>query len=293
MTFALNRYANGDINYIAKMNVDNSGIELAINALQAAVSSSSVSVGPYLNALFGVQTAFIGSASYAQSTASTTMTLQGGYVWRPDLPAIANKVGTTALNFSGQTAGTYYIVVDATGSPSIQTASTFALYSVVWTGTAFGAITRLAPIVWSFQDWEDAQVSTALGVSYTSLDARLEAIEAASLLVGAGSLITYASAAGALNNVNPGGSFPTGISGLDVTLASGAANWTGLLAGSDGQRVSISNQDATNILTLNSQNAGSTAANRFSAAADMALVPGQTLGLVYRAGSINRWRIVG
>jgi hypothetical protein len=289
----LNRYANGDTNYIEKHDQDADTLEAAINALQASLIGSAGGGGPFLTALFGIQTAFIGSSSYAQSTATTIMTLQGGYVWRPDLGKIANKVGTTALDFSAQAAGTYYIMVDGTGSPSIQTSSTFALYSVVWTGSAFGTITRLAPIVWNFQDWEDAQSSAAMGVTYTSLDARIEAIEAASLLVGSGTLITYASATGAVNNVNPGSGFPSGISRLDVTLASGVANWTGLLAGADGQRVAISNQDTTNILTLNSQNTGSTAANRFSAAADMALVPGQTLGLVYCAGSINRWRVVG
>jgi hypothetical protein len=174
-------FVKGDTNYIPNHNANNAALRLAINALQAAISVTGASPGPYLNALFGVQTAFIGSSSYAQSTATTIMTLAAGYVWRPDLGKIANKVGTTALDFSGQGAATYYIVVDGTGSPSIQTSSTFALYSVVWTGTAFGAIARVAPIVWSFGDWADAQVSTALGASYDSLDARLEAGETVSV----------------------------------------------------------------------------------------------------------------
>ncbi len=177
MSITLSTYNNGDVNYVAKLNSDNSVLAVAINALQAALATSGVSSGPFLNALFGLSTAFVGAASYAQSTASTTMTLQGGYSWRPDLGLIVNKFGTTALNFAAQTAGTYYIVVDASGTPSIQTSPASALWSVVWTGSAFGAIARTAPIVWNFQDWEDAQSSTALGASYASLDARLEAGE--------------------------------------------------------------------------------------------------------------------
>jgi hypothetical protein len=178
----LQDFANGDINYIAKHDANNAALRLSINALQMAISVTGASPGPYLNALFGIQTAFIGSNSYAQTTATTIMTLQAGYVWRPDLGKIVNKFSTTDINFSGQAAGTYYIGVDAVGSPSIQATSILALYSVVWTGTAFGAITAIAPIVWSYQDWEDAQSSTALSATYDSLDDRLEADE--TLIVG-------------------------------------------------------------------------------------------------------------
>jgi hypothetical protein len=175
-------FSTGNTDYIARHDANNAALRLSINALQTAISTTGANVGPYLNALFGIQTAFIGSASYAQTTATTIMTLQSGYVWRPDLGKIVNKFSTTDINFSGQSAATYYIVVDATGSPSIQTSSVGALYSVVWTGTAFGAINAIAPIVWSYQDWEDAQSSTALSETFTSLDARFEFDE--TLLVG-------------------------------------------------------------------------------------------------------------
>jgi hypothetical protein len=179
MTFGpLNTYANGDTNYITKMDQDNATITAAMNALQAALGTG-VSAGPYLSALLGTQTAFIGSNSFTQTTATTILTLQGGYVWRPDLGAVAFNVGPATINFSAQSAATYYVSVDATGVASISTTlGAGALYSVVWTGSAFGTITTLAPIVWNFYDWTQARTSTALAATYDSLDARLEAGEA-------------------------------------------------------------------------------------------------------------------
>lgn len=99
----------------------------------------------------------------------------------------------------------------------------------------------------------------------------------------------FASPAGANNDVVPGAGWPTGIGRLDVTLAAGVANWTGMVAGTDGQMVLLANADAANTLTLNNQNVGSAAANRFRGPGDLALPPGDTVLAVYYAGSVNRW----
>src|SRR6478735_9923120 len=58
-----------------------------------------------------------------------------------------------------------------------------------------------------------------------------------------GTYLAYASAAGSLNNVTPAG-FASTVGLLDVTLASGAATWTGLVAGADKQTLVIANADA-------------------------------------------------
>lgn len=107
-----------------------------------------------------------------------------------------------------------------------------------------------------------------------------------------GTLVAFSSAAGAANNVNPGGGFPTSIGRVDVDTTAGDGNWTGMLAGTDGQIVIIRNAAGTNNLTLNSQNAGSTAANRFAAASDFTLPAGAAIWAIYYAGSVNRWVIV-
>lgn len=101
-------------------------------------------------------------------------------------------------------------------------------------------------------------------------------------LFGGGAKLTYVAAAGATNNVNPGGSWPSPSYGrIDVNTAAGACNFTGLVAATtDGQSVSIRNAGANN-LTLNNLNAGSTAANRFSGVGDTVLLPGESIILVY------------
>lgn len=97
----------------------------------------------------------------------------------------------------------------------------------------------------------------------------------------------YASGAGAQADVNP--PLPNANTRLLVTLAGGAAQWSGMLAGTDGQAVLIFNGDPANNLTLQNQNAGSLAANRFWGPADVILPPGAALLVVYTAQGISRW----
>jgi hypothetical protein len=105
-----------------------------------------------------------------------------------------------------------------------------------------------------------------------------------------GAYVTATVAAGATNNFAPAG-FSTSTGRLDIDPNAGASNITGLTAGADGQEVLIANIDAANNLTLNNQNVGSTAANRFRMATDLVLVPGAAVLAVYYAGTVNRWVI--
>ena len=91
---------------------------------------------------------------------------------------------------------------------------------------------------------------------------------------------TAALAAGANNNLNPGGGWPTNYGRLFLTAA-GAANLTGLVAGLDNQWVLIVNDDPANNITLNASNAGSAAANQFDYATDLVLTPLDTVIAVY------------
>lgn len=150
MTITLNSYANGDTNYVAKLNADNTALAAAINALQTALGTlgGGGASGQFLNALFGPSTAIIGNTSYTEGTAGSIITIAGGYVWRPDLGNVLSKVGSTAIDFTGQSAATYYINVGADGTPSRAGSSDAStLYSVVWTGSAFGTITPVAATI--------------------------------------------------------------------------------------------------------------------------------------------------
>lgn len=105
--------------------------------------------------------------------------------------------------------------------------------------------------------------------------------------------VAYASPAGASNDVAPPVVLPATwltTSRLIVTLAAGNANWTGLLAGADGQLLYLTNADAANSLTLNHSNGGSVPANQLLYQFDIVLGPGVSKLLCYDA-TLAQWMI--
>lgn len=182
MALTLQRYAQGDTNYVEKLNSNADALEAdaaSVRQSLAAGFGAAVSLGAAFPALFGTSPAVIGSTSYACTGVGTILTVQAGYAWLPAAAAVVSRGTSGTLDFNGLAAATYYVSADATGAPVRNTAPTDALYSVVWTGSAFGAITRTAQIVWGAADQIAAQDSTAMGATYKTLDAILEAIAAA------------------------------------------------------------------------------------------------------------------
>lgn len=172
-------FANGDLDYIAKHNANYNAIKQAVDALEALMSaqvSSGMNPGAAYTVLFGTTAAVIGENSYKCTGSGTNLTVQSGFFWKPSIQSVTRLVSNATISFSGQAAATYYIQIDASGSPNRSTDITEAAYSVVWTGSAFGTITRLANVVWGAADQILTQSNAALGTSYTSLDALLEAI---------------------------------------------------------------------------------------------------------------------
>jgi hypothetical protein len=214
----LQTFSNGDTNYISKHNSNYANIKAAIDALQANLAgqiAAAAGPGAAFVALFGLTASIIGVESYAMSGSGDTLTVAAGFQWKPSIPTVVRNLAPATLSFTGLSAATYYIYADNTGAPvRSTTAGAEDLYSVVWTGSAFGAITRIAPIVWGAADDFAAQDSTALGATYTKLDDRLEAGETAAV---AGSLArTWQT--GRLSKSVAGG--------VDVTLSSIEANNT-------------------------------------------------------------------
>lgn len=181
MTVTLQRLAAGDTNYIVKHNSNQEILEAAIADLELlaanAAASSDLNVIGAFTALFGTTASLIGYNSYKCTGSGVNLTVQAGFCWRPSLTAVVRKSTSTILDFTGISAGTWYITADATGNPVRTSTLAEAAYSVVWTGSAFGTITRLLPIVFGAVDDAAAQISTALGTTYNSLDERLEAGE--------------------------------------------------------------------------------------------------------------------
>lgn len=102
--------------------------------------------------------------------------------------------------------------------------------------------------------------------------------------------ISPAAIGGAVNDYAPTGFATASTIRQDL---SAAANITGLAAGSDGRIIMLHNIDAVDTLTLNHDNAGSTAANRFFLPnnASVAIRPNGSVTLRYDSTS-SRWRLI-
>ena len=187
MTITLQRLATtGETAYIAKHNANYDTLESSVNTLQGTVytlQSATASPGNLFNigkAMFGPTTvAVIGETSFASSTAGTNLTLQPGFYWNASTAQMAYKANTTVIPFSGAAAGTYYIRMGVDGIPYRDTGSAAALYSVVWSGSAFGTVTKLATYAPGYQDLLDLLSSGYSGLTYASPDKRIEAAEKA------------------------------------------------------------------------------------------------------------------
>lgn len=190
MAIELLRFASGDTDYVAKMNSDMAMIEAAINGLQLATSGSGnaeFSAASYWNAIFEGVTGLIGYGSYLPTEGDggsppnlSILTVAAGAAYKATTGTVVQMLISTPLDFTGVGAGTYYIVPDAAGNPTRSTSSTDALYSVVWNGSAFGTITKIAKTLWDIGEAEAARSSATTG-AYDTLDDRLEAMEAATV----------------------------------------------------------------------------------------------------------------
>lgn len=188
MAITLQQFTSGETGYVAKLNSNSSMIEAALNNIQSAQTGANgaYTVGAFLDALFGGVTTLIGVESYKPTVSGTSLTIAMGACYIATSQIAVKSLVPGSVTFVGQGAGTYYLVPDSSGSVNRSTTSTDAIYSVVWTGSAFGAITRMANALADSYEENAARDSTALGTAYGSLDARLEAGEAATIEVAAG-----------------------------------------------------------------------------------------------------------
>lgn len=183
MTITLQVLDQLDPAYVGKHNANYANIQSAINALQSQVAGaigSLITGGGDAEAMFGAQSTLVNEGSYLPSVAGTDLNVAAGYFWHFPTATVRRKLAATTLPFVGESANTYYIVVDAAGEPTKTTSATGACYSVVWTGSAFGAITRLVPIAWGYNTFDAAKTLTNLGsLVYQTLDGLLEGIAGA------------------------------------------------------------------------------------------------------------------
>lgn len=98
--------------------------------------------------------------------------------------------------------------------------------------------------------------------------------------------------AASTDDYTPSGGWSNVVGRLDIDPTTVDSTLTGLVAGSDGQRVWVCNTDAVFNLKLVVASSSSTAANRFRGPpGTFTLSPGSRVLLVYYGGSVNRWVI--
>lgn len=176
--------ATGELSYISKHNANVALLQSWMQLLFDRTGSLALNTATTAtDAMFGDESAFIGYSSYAtviKSGDATKLEVGPGFAYRYSRhQAVENTAALTTLDFAGQTAGTYYVRGAATGLPEFTNDSTDALWSVAWNGTTtLSALTRVARTVWAAEEWVGAQTSTKFAASYSTLNARLDAIEA-------------------------------------------------------------------------------------------------------------------
>ena len=177
MTLDLRTIAGGSTTYVSDHNNNYGNIKVAVEALQALLSAqiqSALGPGGVYSGLFGSSACLLGDGSYFPTGSGTNLTVAAGFAWVSSLNTVVSKGTSSVLAFVGQPADTYYVIVDSSGTPSRTDVPTEALYSVVWSGSAFGDITQVAPTFWNVTDMVAALDSAALGEVFTTLDDRLE-----------------------------------------------------------------------------------------------------------------------
>lgn len=188
MTIALQSFASGDTNYIAKHNSNVSALVAFLNSLEATVGSITGETPGMANtsnigrATYGTSGMFfVGSGVFEDTTDEllNTLTLTGGYCWDGTLGIMNYTSGSTVLSFGPLPTGTYYIRFNGSGEPYIDTISASAIYSVVWDGASFGTITQLAGVTPAAPDIGDMTESFYSGLTYLTPAARLDATEKA------------------------------------------------------------------------------------------------------------------
>ena len=189
MTVNLEQVSYGDTSYIAKLETNRQIIEAALNELYGylsggqAGSPGAVPLG--LQEIFD-RRGFIGIASYDFSEGTLTgpnynLTVAAGAYWYPG--AFYRKATGTTLSLAGKATGTYYLNLDATGTPILGTsANTTTSRQFSWNETTHQVSNKAlyagVAVLFDGDDYADLLTSAVKGKSFEKAADRLEEIEA-------------------------------------------------------------------------------------------------------------------
>ncbi len=180
MAITLETLAVGDTNYISKHNANYTTIKTAIDQLQLTLTGSSQSVvnfPSFANAILGTSVGKLATLdTVASDGGSAILDITAGQVWIPSAGQV-RTVGSTSLDFTGQSTDTYYTHVDALGAWTFNTTAADGIHIIAFTSpSTFTTITE-PNVVWGDTVFQNAKTNTALGGTvYGELDDILEAL---------------------------------------------------------------------------------------------------------------------
>ena len=176
----------GMTDYIARHNANYSIIEANLNDLLARVigHGGDLAVSRGLQEIFDRQGLIgIGSYDFPEGTLSPPdyyLTVAPGAYWSGT--AFFAKTTSTVISMAGQSTGTYYVCLDASGTPSVSsTVQPNTIRSFYWNAASKQVSQKQlhsgVNILFDGDDYADMLTSEAKGTSYTKVADRLEAIE--------------------------------------------------------------------------------------------------------------------
>lgn len=151
MTLALTDFSSPDASYVSKLNANNAAIEAECNMLEGYLTgavATNASMLPMISRLFGSSTVRIGPTSLVASISGTTVVFTTGWV-AINGSVVIQKTGSTTVDLTGLTDGTYHLNIDTAGNITADGAPTFELYSVVKTGSSLGTLTAVAAVAYT------------------------------------------------------------------------------------------------------------------------------------------------
>lgn len=179
---ALNRFAAGITDYIAKHNENADTLEGAVNAIFSLLGGQ---IGTSFDVPNGLQWIFdragiIGQGSYAFNAGSgSSLSVAAGAFWTGQ--KFYSKSAPSVLSLSGFVAGTYYLTLDASGNPLISaTPDNTTSRQFAWDGSnTISSVALYAGVAILFSGADYAAMLTSLtrAKNFTTVAERLEEIE--------------------------------------------------------------------------------------------------------------------
>lgn len=152
----LQTFASGDTDYISKHNANMALLQATIGVLETRINgaaNSETNWTAWLDAMYGSGIVLLGTDSYEPTASGTSIVVAAGTAWIGAAQKIVTSASPQTISMAGYPAGTYYVVINSAGTPSVSASNTNAVYSFLWNGTTASAFSVAATIAPSYAEF--------------------------------------------------------------------------------------------------------------------------------------------